>query len=281
MVPFKSNMKRLTLLILTAALFLANNRAATIATIKTSVGAIELELYDEDKPITVSNFIKYAQSGRYRNSFLHRWVTNFVFQGGGFFITNTAAGKQIADVPTDPPIFNEYGVGRTFSNVYGTIAMARSAETNSATSQWFINVNNNAFLDLDKGGFTVFGRVISGTNVVNLFIQPEGTQGINIFPLNQGVFRELPVFKEPPDYDDLIYTEISLRREVNLKISRGRTGKTLSWDTVAGVTNIVEYTTNFAPQWHSLTNVRGTGNRLVISDGTTDRSRAYRVRLLY
>ena len=274
-------MKRFFLMALAGAWFLVNTRAATLATLQTSVGAIELEFYDEDKPLTVSNFIKYAQSGRYRDTFIHRWVTNFVFQGGGFFVTNSAQGKFLAAVPTDPPIFNEYSVGRTFSNVYGTIAMARSAETNSATSQWFINAADNLFLDRDKGGFTVFGRVIAGTHIVNLFVPPIGTQGILRVNLDNGVFRELPVLKSPPTYDDLLYTAISLRREMGLKIAADPAGKTITWNSVAAVTNIVEYTSVFPPQWQSLASVRGAGASMTITDPSADLARSYRIRLLY
>lgn len=278
--PFKSNMKRLVFFCL-AAFCVVNARAATLATIEMSIGSIELELYDEDKPVTVSNFIKYAQSGRYQNSFVHRWVTNFVFQGGGFFVTNTASGPLIVDIPTDPPIVNEYSVGDTFSNQYGTIAMARSQATNSATSQWFINVSDNSFLDFDKGGFTVFGRVFSGTNVLNRFIPPVGTQGIHrVAVQNAPALQELPVLDPNPGIEDLLYTNIRLRREMGVKITSGRFGKTISWNSVTKVGNVIEFSTN-GQTWQTLTNVAGTGAVMVVGDSSGDRSRLYRVRLEY
>src|SRR6476620_5904721 len=90
-------------------------RAGTLATFETSVGNMELEFYDEDKPITVSNFVKYVTSGQYTNLFIQRWVPNFVIQAGGFRVTNTTDGLKIEDVPTYGNIKNEYGVGSTFS----------------------------------------------------------------------------------------------------------------------------------------------------------------------
>src|SRR5271154_5324649 len=143
-------------------------RAGTLVQFRTAFGDIEVELYDQDKPVTVQNFLNYIQSGRYQNEFAHRLVQNFVVQGGGFALTNNA----INAIPTFAPITNEINAGKFYSNVYGTIAMAKTSDPNSATSQFFFNLTNNA-ASLDStnnsGGFTVFGHVIAGTNVLNLF----------------------------------------------------------------------------------------------------------------
>jgi len=106
-------------------------RAGTLVQFRTTFGNIEVELYDQDKPATVQNFLNYVKSGRYENEFAHRLVPNFVLQGGGFTLTT----NTINHIPVYPPITNEFGAGRQFSNVYGTIAMAKlGGDTNSATS---------------------------------------------------------------------------------------------------------------------------------------------------
>src|SRR5438876_6940247 len=138
--------------------------AGTLAQFRSVFGDIEIELYDQDKPVTVQNFIRYVQSGRYQNEFAHRLVPGFVIQGGGFTITNRGTTNwQVIAVPTYPTITNEFGVGRHFSNVYGTIAMAKlGGYTNSATSQWYFNLANNSFLDANDTNnlFVVFGHVV-------------------------------------------------------------------------------------------------------------------------
>jgi len=158
----------------TAGIFLAlilsllSVRAGTLVQFRTTFGDIEVELYDQDKPVTVQNFTHYVQSGRYLNEISHRLVQGFVLQGGGFTLTTNI----VSAIPTYPPITNEFGVGRQFSNVYGTIAMAKlGGYTNSATSQWFFNLASNTFLDAPNTNnfFVVFGHVIKGTNVLNIF----------------------------------------------------------------------------------------------------------------
>jgi peptidyl-prolyl cis-trans isomerase A (cyclophilin A) len=129
---------------------------------ETSFGNIDIELLDSVAPRTVANFMKYVNDGDFTNSFIHRSVPGFVIQGGGFTFVN----GEVADVPTDPPVTNEF----SRSNLRGTIAMAKlGGDPNSATSQWFFNLaNNSASLDSQNGGFTVFGQVIgSGMNVVD------------------------------------------------------------------------------------------------------------------
>lgn len=141
----------------------------------TTQGTIDLALYDRQKPITVTNFLRYVNNGRYfttdpvtkqqASSFIHRSVPGFVIQGGGFIGTVNSANTTIQPtaVATYPAIQNEPGI----SNKRGTIAMAKLGnDPNSATSQWFINLaDNSANLDAQNGGFAVFGRVI-GTGMV-------------------------------------------------------------------------------------------------------------------
>jgi cyclophilin family peptidyl-prolyl cis-trans isomerase len=133
------------------------------ATIDTSMGTITLELDDAKAPITVKNFIDYAKSGHYNGTIFHRVIDGFMIQGGGF----TPSMDQKS---TNAPIKNEATNG--LSNLRGTIAMARTSVVDSATSQFFINLIDNTFLDY-KGpaprlyGYAVFGKVTDGMDVVD------------------------------------------------------------------------------------------------------------------
>jgi len=134
-----------------------------IVVMKTSLGDIELELYSDKAPITVENFVKYVKDGFFNGLVFHRVINGFMIQGGGF--DKTPMQKE----PTYDQIQNEADNG--LSNLTGTIAMARTNFPHSATSQFFINVNDNLFLDhKDKGrnwGYCVFGKVTKGMDVVN------------------------------------------------------------------------------------------------------------------
>lgn len=125
----------------------------------TSIGDIELELDAEKAPISVKNFLDYVNSGFYNGTIFHRVIPGFMIQGGGF----TADMQQ---KKTNEPIKNEADNG--LKNLKGTIAMARTASVNSATSQFFINVADNTFLDHGKDGFgyAVFGKVVKGIGTV-------------------------------------------------------------------------------------------------------------------
>ena len=127
---------------------------------KTSKGEIVLELDKEKAPISVENFTKYVDKGFYDGTIFHRVIANFMIQGGGF----TPDLKQKS---TDAPIKNEWKNG--LKNKRGTIAMARTAVADSATSQFFINIVDNDFLDQPRDGaaYTVFGRVVSGMETVD------------------------------------------------------------------------------------------------------------------
>ncbi len=127
---------------------------------KTSMGDILLELNEEAAPISTRNFVEYANADYYNGTIFHRVIDNFMIQGGGF----TADMKQ---KETRPPIKNEWRNG--LSNDRGTIAMARTSAPDSATSQFYINVQDNPSLDQPRGGaaYAVFGRVIHGMDVVD------------------------------------------------------------------------------------------------------------------
>ncbi len=142
--------------------------------LKTNLGNVTLELYPEKAPKTVENFLAYAADGFYQNTIFHRVIANFMVQGGGF-------DETLTQKPTKPPVENEAANG--LKNNIGTIAMARTSDPHSATAQFFINVGNNSFLDYSapsqRGyGYTVFGKVIEGMEVINKIVAiPTGSGG--------------------------------------------------------------------------------------------------------
>ena len=133
------------------------------ATMETSMGTITLELNDEKAPETVANFVRYAKEGHYDGTIFHRVIDGFMIQGGGFT-------KDMNQKETHEPIRNEAMNG--LKNLRGTIAMARTMVVDSATSQFFINLVDNDFLDFTSPtpqgfGYAVFGRVTDGMDVVD------------------------------------------------------------------------------------------------------------------
>ncbi|ALQ10164.1 peptidylprolyl isomerase (plasmid) [Pseudoalteromonas sp. Bsw20308] len=147
-------MKKLLLgSVLAAASFTST---ATIVEMNTSQGVIEINLFDQQTPKTVENFLSYVQDDSYNETVIHRSVSNFVIQGGGFTFSDS-----LDAITTKPTVINE----PVFSNVKGTIAMAKlSGDANSATSQWFFNItDNSAALDTQNGGFTVFGQITAAS----------------------------------------------------------------------------------------------------------------------
>ena len=147
-----------------SVLFAANLMAAQPAKaphvlLDTSFGKIEIELDPVKAPISSKNFLDYVDSGFYSNTIFHRVIPGFMVQGGGF----TA---QMNQKDTRDPIKNEASNG--LHNVRGTLSMARTSNPNSATSQFFINVADNAFLDPGRdAGYAVFAKVVAGTDVVD------------------------------------------------------------------------------------------------------------------
>lgn len=155
--------KFLALGALSTLLLVSTEAGATIVRFETPMGSVDVNLYDKKTPITVANFLSYVKSGAYNNVVMHRSVGGFVVQGGGYTFPGTL---PLGTITTQAAITNE----PVFSNVRGTIAMAKvSGNVNSATSQWFFNMaDNSANLDVQNGGFTVFGEVMSpGMTVVD------------------------------------------------------------------------------------------------------------------
>ena len=152
---------------------------AKTATIETSKGTIVAELFDDEVPNTVANFEKLANSDFYDGTRFHRVISDFMIQGGGM----TADGKEKS---TRPPIGLESRTGLT--NQRGTVAMARTNDPNSATAQFFINVKDNDFLNQaqarDGNGYAVFGKVISGMDVVDKIKSvPTGPGDVPVTPV--------------------------------------------------------------------------------------------------
>ena len=157
----------------------------------TFFGDVDVEMFDKDKPLTVSNFLANVQSGTYENTIVHDLRPGFLMQGGSVAVPNpysTGPFELITRVSTGAPIPNEVGAGTRRPNAFGTLAMAKSpGTTNSSTAAWFFNMGNNADgygvtnLDAIDGGYTVFGRVKAGGNVLtymNTFTPGNGLQNM-------------------------------------------------------------------------------------------------------
>ena len=149
--------------------------------LETSLGNIKLELFEKDTPITVANFLAYVDEGHFDSTIFHRVIPSFMIQGGGF--TPDMMQKDTRD-----PIKNEAKEGGM--NNRGTIAMARTQVVDSATSQFFINVADNDFLDFKAPtamhyGYCVFGKVVEGMEVADAIVSVPTT--------SRGMHRDVPV----------------------------------------------------------------------------------------
>jgi peptidyl-prolyl cis-trans isomerase A (cyclophilin A) len=178
-----------------------------VVLMKTSMGNISIELFQDKAPITVKNFLSYVDEKYYDNTVFHRVIKNFMIQGGGF-----VASEPIKEKKTQPPIKNEADNG--VANDRGTIAMARTNDPNSATSQFFINVKDNAFLNrsANNPGYAVFGKVIEGMDIVDK-IQ-------NVSTGNAPAIARAGDKEMPTTFQDVPKTEVvveSIRRSVGAK----------------------------------------------------------------
>ena len=160
--------------------------------IETNMGDITVELNEKAAPKTVANFLAYVKSGFYKNTLFHRVIPNFMIQGGGF-----VSGMDEKDTRAPIPIESRNGL----SNARGTIAMARTNDPNSATSQFFINVKDNHFLNAsasrDGYGYTVFGKVIAGMNTVDAIARVK-THSVGYFddvPIRDVVIKKMTIVK--------------------------------------------------------------------------------------
>jgi len=162
-----------------------------VVLIETSLGTIAVELFKDQAPVSVANFLQYVREGFYPGTIWHRVVPGYVIQGGGF----TAA---LAEKPTRPPIQNEATNG--LSNRRGTVAMARTRALRSATSQFYINLSDNPRLDHqgfspDVFGYAVFGRVLAGMDVVDRIgaVKTGFREGMEDVPLEPVVIKSVKV----------------------------------------------------------------------------------------
>ena len=186
---WRAGRQRLALLLAASSLLAASALPAALAAeapaaqpkveFVTTMGKFVVQLDPARAPKTVANFLDYVKSGFYKGTIFHRVIPGFMVQGGGF----TATMQQ---KPTRPPIALESQNG--LRNLRGTIAMARTADPNSATAQFFVNVADNPSLDYPKPdgyGYAVFGKVISGMDVIDKIVAVP-TQ-------NEGMFQNVPV----------------------------------------------------------------------------------------
>lgn len=153
-----------------------------VVEIVTTFGPVRIELFEQKDPVTVKNFLQYVKSGYYNGTIFHRIIDGFMIQGGAY---NSNFQVKTGSLP---PVDNQAKLG--LKNTVGTIAMARKAnDANSATSQFFINLTDNAFLNYSptESGYAVFGKVVSGMDVVNKIAhikvgQREGLHNVPFYP---------------------------------------------------------------------------------------------------
>jgi peptidyl-prolyl cis-trans isomerase B (cyclophilin B) len=163
----------------------------TMVKLHTNHGVITLQLDAEKAPVTVKNFLEYVNSGFYNGTIFHRVIGNFMIQGGGF-------EPDMTQKKTNAPIKNEAANG--LKNDKYTIAMARTADPQSATAQFFINVNDNEFLNYpgqDGWGYCVFGKVVEGQDVVDAIrnVKTGNRSGFQDVPLEDVIITSAEVVK--------------------------------------------------------------------------------------
>jgi cyclophilin family peptidyl-prolyl cis-trans isomerase len=166
-----------------------------VVIVSTSLGDITIELFNGLAPVSVENFLQYVTAGFYSDTVFHRVKAGFMIQGGGFT-------PSLAEKPTRAPIQNEATNG--LRNTRGTVGMARMAQLRSATAQFYINVVDNRRLDHtgyapDEFGYAVFGRVLSGMDVVDKIaaVPTRSTAGMDDVPVEPVIIKSVTVQKEP------------------------------------------------------------------------------------
>lgn len=164
--------------------------ANTYVEMKTTMGDIEIELFDKQAPISTRNFENYIKSNFYAGTTFHRVIPGFMIQGGGLDV-------NLKEKTTRPPIKNEASNG--LKNTRGTIAMARTNNPNSATSQFFINVADNDSLNASamNSGYAVFGKVTKGMNIVDKIVQAPTTSRNGYQNVPQNPIKIIKVIIKP------------------------------------------------------------------------------------
>ena len=156
-----------------------------IVLMETTDGDITIELFADKSPVTVENFLSYVEAGHYDGTVFHRVIPNFMVQGGGFT-------KALEEKPTKEPIINESK--NKLHNTRGTLAMARTNDPDSATAQFFINQRSNLRLDWSPGkdGYTVFGEVVEGMQVVDIIALSDTRSAQAMTTRGPSVFQDVP-----------------------------------------------------------------------------------------
>lgn len=178
---------KIAVIVLTLTCLWAGNLTAALVEMRTNLGTVQIELYPDKAPKTVENFLRYVDSGFYDGTIFHRVIRGFMIQGGGF-------DQQDRRKETRSAIRNEADNG--LPNIAGSLAMARTNQIDSATSQFFINLSNNDFLN-HRGrtpgafGYAVFGQVVTGMDVV---------EKIGI----QRTYNRSPLFQDYPENQIII-----------------------------------------------------------------------------
>jgi peptidyl-prolyl cis-trans isomerase A (cyclophilin A) len=251
---------------------------AKIARFTTVAGNFDVLLNENEAPITVANFASYAQAGLYDNTFIHRSTTYDpstiqVIQGGGFLIE----GNTITPIPVTTPIPLEVGGG--LSNERGTIAMARTAEPNSATSQWFFNVRDNLGLDpgVQGDGYAVFGRVMGNgiENVVDVLAS------VSVYDASAqlgAVFGELPLLSPNLNVESfLLFPKVDVVPFRVTQIQRVAEGCRVEWTPLSTNTPVnVERSTDLQAGAWTVVSSNNTNGSLVDLDPPAEGS-FYRV----
>ncbi len=153
--------------------------------VRTSDGDITIELFAKKSPVTVKNFLSYVDEQHYDGTIFHRVIPNFMIQGGGFT-------PELAEKTSRDPIYNESS--NKLHNMRGSVAMARTADPDSASAQFFINQRTNLSLDWVPGrpGYTVFGKVVDGMDIVDLIALSETSAAKAITMHGQMLFQDVP-----------------------------------------------------------------------------------------
>lgn len=187
------NMKNSLCALIITGLLTSIATANTNVNIQTSLGPIEIELYDDEAPLSTQNFLTYAKNGFYQGTVFHRVIPNFMIQGGGF-------DKNLNQKKANAPIKNEASNG--LKNVRGSIAMARTNEPDSATSQFFINTVDNQPLNKSgsDAGYAVFGTVIKGMDIVDRISKVQTTE--------RGMHQNVPV-------ENIVIEKVQILNKIN------------------------------------------------------------------
>lgn len=181
----------IVIVVMSAGLALAAGKHNPVVLMETSLGNMKIELFEKDAPVSVKNFLEYANGGFYNGTIFHRVIAGFMIQGGGF-------STEFHQKPTRAPIKNEASNG--LKNQRGTVAMARTGAPDSATAQFFINVVDNAMLNRpnpDGYGYAVFGKVIEGMDVVDRIksVKTGMYHGFQDVPVEQVVIKSVKLLK--------------------------------------------------------------------------------------